>query len=106
MDSRIRLNGVTPNRGRLEMVYMGVWTPVCMPTSSREASFMAAGACRKMSYIDVLDVALESERSTCVYMNCTSNLSGECTAFSKSGFVSCRSTIDRREEGLETPGVT
>ena len=88
----IRLVGVTPYRGHLEKFHMGAWTPVCMPTSSDKARLIAADACQKMGYNNVLDVTLKSGSSTCAYNNCTSNLldPGNCTAFGSSGFVSCR----------------
>ena len=88
----IRLVGVTPYRGHLEKFHMGAWTPVCLPTSSDKARLIAADACQKIGYNDVLDVTLKSGSSNCAYNNCTSNWldPGNCTAFGRSGFVSCR----------------
>ena len=103
----IRLVGVTPYRGHLEKFHMGAWTPVCMPTSSDKARLIAADACQKMGYNDVLDVTLKSGSSTCAYNNCTSNWldPGNCTAFGSSGFVSCRvSDVDSIFVRISTEG--
>ncbi|XP_065844363.1 uncharacterized protein [Oscarella lobularis] len=75
------VNGVTPNRGRLEVLLDGAWRRVCMAKSSVNVSQTAVAVCRHLGYPDV-------------FFARSLNLSGEGSKANFSFFVDCMWIVD------------
>ena len=78
------VDGVTPNRGRLEIFLDGAWASVCASTNSQNAGQTASAACRQLGYGNAVSNVNVSNRFR---SGSVARYSVDCSSNDDSGFV-------------------